>query len=95
MVISMKYNFTSEHTIINLLGIIGVLAIIIVPFITVNTNFKLGGSGAGILLIGTYLEFSPYFSQDIWHRLLGILVLLLIALLAVVYAFIIISTANK
>ncbi|WP_338207567.1 hypothetical protein [Lactiplantibacillus paraxiangfangensis] len=87
----MKYNFISENNIVNLMGGIGILAILVVPFIAVNTNFKLGGSGAGILLIGTYLEFLPYFSQNIWHKLLGVLLLLVIAILAIIYTFIVIS----
>ena len=91
----MKYIFVSEHKELNLMGIIGILAIIIVPFVAVSTDFKLGGSGAGILLIGTYLEYLPYFSQDIWHKLLGVLLLIIVAMIAVVYAFIIISAANK
>ena len=91
----MKNTLFSESNITKLMGIIGILAILVAPFIAVTTNFKWGGSGAGILLIGTYLEFSSFFSRNIWHRLLGVLVLLIVAVIAVIYTFIIISIANK
>lgn len=87
----MKNLFSSESNTLKIMGILGVIAIIIAPFIAKSTNFKFGGTGAGILLIGTYIEFTPFFSQNIIYRLLGVLVLIVIAILAIVYTFLIMT----
>lgn len=87
----MKKLFSSDGKILTMMGFLGVVAIIIAPFIVKSTNFKFGGTGAGILLIGTFIEFTPFFSQNIMYRLLGILVLVVISILTIVYTFLIMT----